>query len=267
MTAENNAYENLQKLHATIDQINEIYKEGNHRELRKLAAAFASEHGGEETEARIFLDPNYSIDRVQENVEIASAAKQESLEDLVENGFDDVLDAAPLEALNSSLISYKSKEDVTQGYREQAKYHEILRNIALFDNSKKNPKVLEAYRIDPRDVNHALSKMGADVLKHYQKIFEMKSGDNEHTKNSKKLLMTFFTNLYIGKEGEPIEGGRYIRIKYEEIHKEELESFEKVLRSQSGLVKHVRATLPEDKKSRLSFLRVLALAGAKKNQD
>ncbi len=252
------AYEDLRNVLGSYQRSGEIYKQIAHfPAAREEAAQFALEELGEkgEAEAQILRNPETPIEKVAEGLKFSLVRRQQKLEELVENKFDDILNDKNIkkEKLGELLLRYEPKEKVSGNYKELAEYHSIYRNVFLYQN-KDNRELFAAFGIDPREVNKILNEMGRDVVEYYENQYKEEKGDSNEVKTQKELLKRFFLSLYVGEDGKPVKNGEYLMVKYEAINKDKLENFEEKLKTREALTDYIKATLPEDKNRRLNFL-------------
>ena len=242
------AYDDLKQALDGYDQASELYEKVAHRPLaRESAAQFALEEG-DQASANILLNPDTPMETVAQGISLGLERKKTRLDDLVENNFSEILsDPKVKDRLEASLVSYLPKKDL-KNYGKLAEYHNIYRNIALYDIRDKLDSA--------RPVEEALGEMAKDVIKHYEDQYKQEKGDSDKINDQKARLKDFFISLYI-RDRKSIKEGENLRDKYEEIHIEELMEFKEKMKDQSAVVRYIKATLPEDTETRMHFLRAL----------
>ena len=219
-----NAYEELRESLAGFEQASKLYDKVSHYgAARQEAVKFAVDEG-DQTAAQILSDPNTSIEKVASGVGISLNRKQKKLEDSVENSFDEILNNYPDGILESLLMQLEPKKD--NGYDEFAKAHQIYRTALLKDKGEERKK---------------------SVHDHYNKQYEIKPDDSDEDKEEKEIIKSFFLGLY--------DSEKNIQSKYVEIHKDEIEKFEKVLKDKTQLLNHIKEMIPDDKKEKIKFFR------------
>ena len=228
-------------------------KIAHYNNARESAAQFALEELGQEqgqVEAEILLNPETPIETISQGLGLSLERRNQKLEELVENKFDEILNDKNVkkEKLEVSLLSFNPKKDVSGKYKKLAEYHSVYRNIQLYQNREQIEKN------QPEVINQVLNEMIKDLIKYYENQFKEEKGDSKEDKRLKEKLKKFFLSLYI-RNGSPVADGRPIAEKYSLINKDKLKEFgEKVVNTKESLADYIKATLPEDKNTRLNFL-------------
>ncbi len=243
------SYDDLTKVLAGYQQASQTYEKISHfPEARNAAAQFALEELGEEgeVEVQILTNPETPIETVAQGLKLSLARRQQKLEELVENKFEEILNDGNIkkEKLEESLTNYFPRKDVNKKYKELVEAHKVRNNLVLYENREK---------IEPETVKGILSEMAKEIVKYYEAQYKEETGDSNEVKKQKELLKNFFLSLYV-REGKPVVEGENITKKYFTINKDKLEDFGESLKTKEALADYIQATLPEDKNTRLKFL-------------
>ena len=244
------AYKDLKKTLESYSKAGQAYQGvSNFQAARQAAVDFALEEN-DQTAAQILSNPDTPIETAAQAVNLGLQRKKQKLEDIVENKFDEILNSKEIDRdrLEASLISYEPKENLPGNYKKLAEYHDIVRNLSIYQNKE---------RADPKEVNQALGNMIRSVVEYYNEQYEPKAGDSEEIKAQKEIIKNFFLSLYF-REGKPVRDGENIATKYLEINQDKLKKFNEKLKNKKDLVNYVKATLPKDKETRLGYLGRLA---------